>query len=381
MNLIYINSGVGSVFPSQVIDLLNYYQNLHFFDKITLICGIRNDSERSIAEGLLASFSFNIIYYRTFPNYPFYNQFSIIHLANAIRAAAGDKSTIFHVRGWNSASIVYRSLIKAGFNNPGTLIDIRGALKEEILDFQKTNWLQKALKVININKAFSALKNYSFITVVSPALKEYVLSNVNSIKREVLITPCLAGKSFVYSLENRIKYRRILGINEDQKLLVFSSGGESLWQNNQELVNIANKGFKILNLSKVNVDHTNVITKYVKYEEVACYMSAADLAIIFRENNIVNKVASPVKFSEYIYSGLPVISNKNVEVIKQYIEETGYGLLINSVDDISSEAVDKLSSISRNKISEYGRLHFGIESVAKRYLNIYKEIVKEGQTF
>jgi glycosyltransferase involved in cell wall biosynthesis len=267
--------------------------------------------------------------------------------------------------------------MKAGLNNSRVLIDLRGALKEEVLDFQKNNWLQKTLKVININKAISALNNYSFITVVSPALKEYVLSSVNSSKREIFITPCLAGKSFFHSHENRIKYRRKLGLNETEKLIVFSSGGESLWQNNQELFKIANRGFKVLNLSKVLVDHPNVITKYVKYEEVSSYMSAADIAVILREKNIVNEVASPVKFSEYVCTGLPVISNKNVAVIKQYIKDTGFGLLINSVDDINREAVDKLSSLSRNKITEYGQVHFGIGSVAERYINIYKEIVKE----
>ena len=137
------------------------------------------------------------------------------------------------------------------------------------------------MKRVNINKVISAVKNYAFISVVSAALKDYVLSNVGNIEGEVFINPCLAGKSFIYSVEQREKLRNILGIKENEKLLVFSSGGESLWQNNQELLKIASKGFKVLNLSKVDVDHPNVITKYVKYEEVSGYMSAADVAIDF----------------------------------------------------------------------------------------------------
>jgi len=204
-----------------------------------------------------------------------------------------------------------------------------------------------------------------------------VISHVKNIEKKIFINPCLAGKLFVYSADQRNHFRKLIGINENEKLLVFSSGGESLWQNNQELVNIAIKGFKILNLSKVNIDHSNIITKYVKYEEVAGYMSAADVAVIFRENSIVNKVASPVKFSEYLCSGLPVISNKNVDVIERCIKNTGYGLLIDSMDDITLEAVDKLCAISRNKISEYGRKYFGIESVAESYLKIYNEMIEQ----
>lgn len=377
MELIYINSGVSPVFPSQVIDLLKYYHHNNWFVKIILICGVRDEFEKKKAEELLVSSSLDVVFYKSFPNYPFYNVLAKIQLVKAINKVRIDDSTVFHSRGWSSASLVEKSLRKVGLSNPKILLDIRGAIKEEVLEFQKNNWLKKTIKSVNISKVISALKNYTFISVVSEALKDYVLSNVGKIEGEVLITPCLAGESFSYSYIQREKLRKILGIKEHEKLLVFSSGGVSLWQNNQEIIKIANKGFKVLNLSKVNVDHPNVITKYVKYEEVSGYMSAADVALIFREKSIVNKVASPVKFSEYLCSGLPVISNKNVDVIKQCIEDSGYGLLIDSMDDISLEAVETLCTISRNEISEYGRVHFGIESVAKRYLTIYNEIIRE----
>jgi len=47
----------------------------------------------------------------------------------------------------------------------------------------------------------------------------------------------------------------------------------------------------------------------VPYEEVTKYLNAVDFAVVWRDNNIVNKVASPVKFSEYVCTGLPVIAN------------------------------------------------------------------------
>jgi hypothetical protein len=376
MELIYINSGVSPVFPSQVIDLLKFYHNNNWFVKITLLCGVRDELEKKKAEELFLSSPFDVVFYKSFPNYPFYNALAKIHLAKAINKVQIGKSTLFHSRGWSSASLVDKSLHKVGLSNPKVLLDIRGALKEEVLDFQKSNWIKKTMKRVNISKVIAALKNYAFISVVSEALKDYVLSNVDKIEGEVFINPCLASKAFFYSVEKREKLRNILGIKENEKLLVFSSGGESLWQNNQELIKIASKGFKVLNLSKVDVHHPNVITKYVKYEEVSGYMSAADVAIIFREKNIVNKVASPVKFSEYLCSGLPVISNKNVDIIKQCIENTNYGLIVDSMDDITLEALDKLCAISRNKISEYGRKYFGIESVAEGYLRIYNEMIK-----
>ena len=114
MELIYINSGVSSVFPSQVIDLLKFYHTNNWFVKITLICGVRNELERKKAEELLASSSLDVIFYKSFPNYPFYNIIAKIHLGKAIMKAQINKSTLFHSRGWSSASLVYKSLKKVG---------------------------------------------------------------------------------------------------------------------------------------------------------------------------------------------------------------------------------------------------------------------------
>ena len=377
MELIYINSGVSSVFPSQVIDLLNHFYDNNWFDKITLICGIRDDIEKQKAEAYLRSSSFDVIFYKTFPNYPFYNPLAKAHLTKAFKNIKINEHTLFHARGWSSANLVYKSLLKIGLSSPRTLLDIRGAIREEVLDFQKNNYLKKFLKSINISKVISAVKNYSFISVVSSKLKNYVLSNVENIEGQIFVNPCLAGKSFIYSVETRDHLRIALGIKKNEKLLIFSSGGESLWQNNLELIKIANKGFKVLNLSKVYVDHPNVITKYVNYKEVPGYLSAADVALIFRDKSPVNEVASPVKFSEYLCAGLPVIANKNVQMINNFIERTGYRLLIDSIDEISLEKIDKLSLLSRIDISEYGRKHLGIESVAYQYLNIYKKMNQE----
>ena len=57
------------------------------------------------------------------------------------------------------------------------------------------------------------------------------------------------------------------------------------------------------------------------------YLNAADAAIIWRDKSIVNKVASPVKFSEYVCCGLPVIANKTVDMINNYILKNDCGLL------------------------------------------------------
>jgi len=117
-----------------------------------------------------------------------------------------------------------------------------------------------------------------------------------------------------------------------------------------------------------------VITLFVPYEEVPKYLNAVDVAVVWRDNDIVNQVASPVKFSEYICSGLPVIANDGVSLIKNYIQETGFGVVINSFDDINEKLVNKLNMLNRDEISIKGAELFSSETIIDQYIKMYHQI-------
>lgn len=126
---------------------------------------------------------------------------------------------------------------------------------------------------------------------------------------------CLVDDSFTYNKVERIATRKILNLKDDEALLVFASGGTALWQNNKQIIKIAKKGVKVLNLSKIEIKHKNILNKFVPYHKMASYLSAADVAFIWRDKSSVNEVASPVKFSEYLACGLPVIHNGTIDLI------------------------------------------------------------------
>ena len=109
--------------------------------------------------------------------------------------------------------------------------------------------------------------------------------------------------------------------------MYFPAGALANWQNTDVLNKLAEKGFKVLNLSKKNISHKNVINRFNSYNEMPYYLNAADVAIIWRDESVVNKVASPVKFSEFVCCGLPVISNRSVDMISEYITRNESGLL------------------------------------------------------
>ena len=74
------------------------------------------------------------------------------------------------------------------------------------------------------------------------------------------------------------------------------------------------------------------------------YLSAADAAIIWREQGITNKVASPVKFSEYVCCGLPIITNDSIDLVTNYIKRNNCGKILNSMDLIEDKIIVKLSA-------------------------------------
>jgi len=195
-------------------------------------------------------------------------------------------------------------------------------------------------------------------------------------KDKVYINHCIAGNSFKFSNEIRVKYRIKLGVKDDDTLFLFVTGGGGKWQNTIEIVNsIVKKGYKVLNLSRNIIQSENVINLFVPHKEVSNYLNAADISIVWRNNDVVNNVASPVKFSEYVCCGLPVLANNGVSLINKYIEKTGYGKTINSFEEINSSEIKKFMSLNRREISNYAVQHFSAEVITNNYISIYDKLL------
>jgi hypothetical protein len=74
----------------------------------------------------------------------------------------------------------------------------------------------------------------------------------------------------------------------------------------------------------------------VPHDEVASYLTAADVGLLLREKSPVNEVASPVKFGEYLASGTPVIMSDGIGDYSALTRRERLGLVLDSnwSDDI-----------------------------------------------
>jgi glycosyltransferase involved in cell wall biosynthesis len=371
--LFYFCDGIGSVFDSQVLALIKSISKKKYFKKIYLFIGIRNENQNNDFLENRAIPEIEIVFFKTYPNYPFFNFMNRKSIKTALlKLNVEFEKVIFHVRGEIIARQLSRILNKNYHNK--ILPDVRGASIEEISEYYDSNKYFKKLKILNSKNAVKNLTRFEKISVVSNSLKEYLITNYNINADKLFVTPCLAGTNFRFDELQRDRIRKALNLSNDDLLIVFSSGGTANWQNSDILIKLAEKGLIVLNLSKKVINHKNIINKFISYSEMPYYLNAADVAIIWRENSIVNKVASPVKFSEYICCGLPVISNDTVDMTKEYIKKNSCGLVINSLDDIDIDSLNHLKQIDRKIISETGLSDFGIDKINDQYSQIYSAI-------
>lgn len=368
--LFYFCDGIGSVFDSQVLALLNAVNQKNVFRKVYLFLGISNEEQKNKYLKIKSSVGIEIVPFKSYPNYPVFNYLKRKSIKKALTLQNKDlDEVVFHTRGELTAWHLSRILESRFHRN--IIPDIRGTSIEEIEEFYDMNKIQKLVKTYNNKLALQSLNKFAKISVVSGSLKEYLVNNYNVSPGKIFITPSLAGKDFTFNEELRKKIRNELTLNEKDLLIVFSSGGTANWQNNDSLTWLADKGFKVLNLSKKEILHNNIINRFVSYSEMPTYLNAADFAIIWRDKSIVNQAASPVKFSEYICCGLPVIANKNVDRINEFISTHSCGLLVDSIEDIDIKRLRVLKQMDRKKISESGVLNFGINKVITNYLQTY----------
>ena len=368
--LFYFCDSIGSVFDSQVLALLKAINEKNYFKEIYLFLGVRNEIQRSDFLARKESLEIKTVFFKTYPNYPFFNILTRKSIQNTLLSQSIDfKEAIFHTRGemiaWHLSKILETKYHK------NIIPDVRGASIEEIEEFSDLNKIVRSLKIINNKKAIRNLNKFNTISVVSKSLKEYLVTNHNIDPAKIVITPCLAETAFRFDEAQRECIRKEFKISINDILVVFSSGGTANWQNNEVLIMLAKKGLKVLNLSKREILHKNVFNKFISYTEVPLYLNAADFAIIWRDKSIVNKVASPVKFSEYVCCGLPVIANDSIDMIKEFIVKNSCGLIKISLDEIEINSLAHLRQIDRKAIAESGLSLFGIDVITKSYARIY----------
>jgi glycosyltransferase involved in cell wall biosynthesis len=193
-----------------------------------------------------------------------------------------------------------------------------------------------------------------FIFCVSEKMKRFIASKYNVNESKFIVTPtCVETALFSYSENKKNEARERLSLNG--KNVVLFMGHINSWQINDSFVilfrnlkkQMDNIHFLILTdgvgsfqkiFKKCGINDENYSIYSVKHSEVPDYAVSADMAILLRDSSIVNQVAAPAKFGEYLALGLPVIVTKGIGDTEDIIKKHNVGVVL---EDLASDEVER----------------------------------------
>jgi glycosyltransferase involved in cell wall biosynthesis len=106
----------------------------------------------------------------------------------------------------------------------------------------------------------------------------------------------------------------------------------------------------------------------VPHADVARYLAAADLGLLLRDKSIVNRVAAPVKFAEYLSCGVPVVLTEGIGDYSSLVRKLALGCVLSGLaagDDAREAIGGFLASYER----ESGQIRLRCLSAAKENLS------------
>jgi hypothetical protein len=380
LNLIYVSSEYsGAVVEGQVYKLLDFYYSKGWFNEIILLQHYSNNNNRKITENVLANHKFKYILFKANIFNPFKDRKTKNEIKKLLQQNLIFDNYIIHTRTIIMAYHVHKALVS--INKPlNILADERGAIFYE-LKYKSRNSNKIMYKFKNFIQYFYFKNCYKYarlnkiqISTVTDKLKQLLVEN-NFIESNICVHHNIVSDIFKYNDDFRSIFREKLGICKNECLIILSSGEGGIWQNDNKIIDVLLKqNVKILNLGKNKVEKPGVINLFVSHNEMPNYLAASDIAILWRENEILNQVACPSKFGEFTVMGLFIIHNKTVDIATKYIIQNFAGLIVDRVDDVNINNDSSYYQLERQRRIDLGKKVFSVEEIAKSYLEKYNAI-------
>lgn len=260
------------------------------------------------------------------------------------------------------------------------IYDGRGAIEAEWREY-KVVTDKKLLNSISVYEKEVILNSDSRIAV-SNELVSFWKEKYSYTGSEHVIIPCTLNNDFErinISSETILQKRKELGIDETDTVFVYS-GSVAGWQSFELLFLfiepvLRNKNNKIVffspedpGIEKIKKLFPNqVIRKHLNSRFVSEYLLVGDYGLLIRENSLTNKVASPVKYAEYLASGLKVIISENLGDYTQLSRQKKWGTVFNDFND----SVIKPNLLEKQKLSKDAIQFFS----KKNYKEQYQELI------
>lgn len=363
------NDAPSGIFSGQVIDVCQYWKGLGFDVNLVSFISLRRFKENKIK--IKESFPETIV----LPMFPKASNWRLNAwlLGKKIRKINPD---VIVCRG------VFATMLALGFRaGRKVCFDARGAYAAELNEYDVIPNEVVKTEIINLER--KAVLESDFRLAVSNELVNYWKEQFSYNSENHVVVPCtLNSKSRIEMDEaKRILIRKQLNFSPNDKIIVYS-GSTAGWQSLKELDDSLlpifenDPDLKLLLLLKDVPDKLQLIKKYpgrvkslwLKSNEVGLYLSICDYGWLVRENSITNKVASPVKFAEYLAAGLEIIISENLGDYSKFVLDNKAGIIWNS--DAASKKLGKPAEIDKKRLVELANKKFSKESYREHYFKL-----------
>ena len=262
------------------------------------------------------------------------------------------------------------------------IVDLRGLVSEEIKHYSMSGirGLAKNYRIAEVMAMERFIARHARkISVVSQAFRRYLCRRYSQVAAKTFVVPTVVATDvFAYDPELRAQIRRDLGI-EDRLAFIYT-GSLAGWQLPRETIRL----FAAIRQRLPSAfllfltPHPKLAAPYLRqlarkdyylaavdYRRVAHYLNAADIGLLLRHNNLVNQVAAPTKFSEYLCCGLPVILTKNIGDSETIVTRLRSGLVIDAAVMPDCQAVIAMQQQNRSELARAAQQLYGIETNVK----------------
>jgi glycosyltransferase involved in cell wall biosynthesis len=309
-------------------------------------------------------------------------------VSKGIRIIKKNRIKIIHGRS-NQPTLI--ALLIKFFTGAKIIFDNRGLLSDEIPR-------DRHFRIFVEEKLENMFYKYSdAIVVVSGAFKDYMISR-NSLLKKLsskiyVIENSFSTKRFKYSSELR-EYH----LSENHlrnKYIVVYSGPPVSWQR----FDLVLETFKTLKKIKPEsylliISYDTMINQIVQESgilqqdysvhnvpasDVNHYLIMGDFGIIFRDERIRSKVCAPIKFGEYLASGLPVLLMDKIGDTAEITRKYNVGVIVNNEKDLYERGIKEIINLTSQpdiklRCRKAAEMELSLTSSALKYYSIYKKL-------
>lgn len=310
-----------------------------------------------------------------------------------------NKYALVHCRSYVSADAGLLLKKKYGVK---FLFDMRGFWVDERVDGGIWNLNNPVYKVLfkrykKKEKAF--IENADAIISLTNAGKKEMMKWESYSNQTIDVIPCSADFELFSLTDEKIKSasRKKLQVNENDFVLSYL-GSIGTWymldemlrfflllkkkKTNAKFLFITNGEHNLIKAkaNQLGVNENDLVLTSGARAEVPLLVKASDMSISFIKACYSKLSSSPTKLGELLAMGVPVVCNSGVGDVKETVESTLGGIVIDDFNDSSFEkAIDKIGDAIKVQPSEIRKRAFEIYDLQKaqeHYVSVYKRLLK-----